>query len=199
MSGAEPERIAGIVLAAGVSSRMGRNKMLLQLDGESLVRRAVGAALTAGLAPVVAVVGFEEERVRRELDGLDCQTATNPSYTGFTSGSLHVGLRALPPDVGVAVVLLGDMVHVSARMLRGLLVASTVSDAPLIVSRYGDVTAPPILFQRPLFGELLDWHGEGCGKAVVRAHGHEATYLDWPAHALEDIDTPEDFARAGRR
>ena len=59
MSGAEPERIAGIVLAAGVSSRMGRNKMLLQLDGESLVRRAVGAALTAGLAPVVAVIGFE--------------------------------------------------------------------------------------------------------------------------------------------
>ena len=199
MPGAEAERIAAVVLAAGASSRMGRNKMLLALDGETLVRRAVSAALTAGLAPVVVVVGFEEERVRRELEGLDCQTATNPDYTGPTSGSLHVGLHALAPDVGAAVVMLADMVHVSADMLSGLAAATKTSAAPLFVSRYGDVTAPPLLFRRALFRELLDWHGEGCGKAVVRAHAHEAVYLDWPPGALEDVDTPEDFVRAGGR
>ena len=199
MSGPEAERIAGIVLAAGASSRMGRNKMLLTLDGETLVHRAVRVALAAGLAPVVVVVGFEEDRVRREVEDLDCQTATNPNYTGPTSGSLHAGLNALAPDVGAAAVMLADMVHVSQDMLRDLVAASEAATAHLFVSRYGDVTAPPLLFRRPLFRELLDWHGEGCGKAVVRAHAHEAVYLDWPPGALEDIDTPEDFVRAGGR
>ena len=199
MSGAEAEQIAGIVLAAGASSRMGRNKMLLALEGETLVRRAARLALAAGLAPVVVVVGFEEERVRRELEGLDCQTATNLDYTGPTSGSLHAGLYVLAPEVGAATVILADMVRVSADMLRDLVAATKASTAPLFVSRYGDVTAPPLLFRRALFRELLDWHGEGCGKTVVRAHAHEAVYLDWPTGALEDIDTPEDFVRAGGR
>lgn len=195
----DPERIAGIVLAAGASSRMGRNKMLLRLDGEALVRRATRTALSAGLAPVVVVVGFEGELVRRELEGLDCQTATNADYTGPSSRSFHVGLRALPPEVGAAVAILPDMVHVTEAMVRGLVATSKESPAPLLVSRYGDVTAPPILFRRALFGELLDWEGEGCGKPIVRAHAHEASYLDWPHSALDDVDTPEDFARVGGR
>jgi CTP:molybdopterin cytidylyltransferase MocA len=68
-----------------------------------------------------------------------------------------------------------------------------VSNAPLFVSRYRGVTAPPILFRRALFPELMAWEGDGCGKAVVQAHAAEAVYKDWPAEALVDVDTPEDF------
>jgi molybdenum cofactor cytidylyltransferase len=64
-----------------------------------------------------------------------------------------------------------------------------------VVSRYGDVKAPPLLFRRALFAELLAWHGEGCGKAVVQSHASEAAYHDWPLDALDDVDTPEDWAR----
>src|SRR6266516_3427620 len=118
----ERPRVAGVILAAGASRRMGagRNKMLLQLEGESLLRRAARRAVAAA---------------------------------------------------------------------RG-------TEAPLVVSRYGDVTAPPLLFRRALFGELLAWSGEGCGKTVVQRHRDEAVYLDWPAQALADVDTPEDFAAA---
>jgi CTP:molybdopterin cytidylyltransferase MocA len=52
------------------------------------------------------------------------------------------------------------------------------------------------LFRRALFGELLAWTGEGCGKAVVQAHKHEALYVDRPAAVLVDVDTPEDFQAA---
>ena len=194
--GAPAPRVAGIVLAAGASRRMGRNKMLLELEGESLVRRAARRALEAGLSPVVMVLGHEGERVRAELAGLPCDCAINPDYTGPTSGSLHRGLERLPADVEATVVLLADMVLVTRQMLEGLVAAARRSAAPLFVSRYGDVTAPPLLFRRSLFGELMAWTGEGCGKAVVPRHQAEAVYLDWPAAALADVDTPEDFTAA---
>src|SRR3989440_3723139 len=192
----EPLRVAGIVLAAGASRRMGRNKMLLELEGEALVRRAARRALGAGLAPVVVVLGHEADRARAALAGLGVLTAHNPDFTGPTSGSLHAGLDTLGEDVEAAVVLLGDMVRVSEAALAELVRRAHTSDAPLVVSRYGDVTAPPLLFRRALFGELLAWTGEGCGKAVGQAHKHEALDVDWPAGVLVDVDTPEDFQAA---
>jgi len=192
----EPLRVAGIVLAAGASRRMGRNKMLLELEGESLVRRAARRALAAGLSPVVVVLGHEADRVRAALADLGVLIAFNPDFAGPTSGSLHAALDLLGEDVGAAVVLLGDMVHVSEAALAELMRRARSSDAPLVVSRYGDVTAPPLLFRRALFGELLAWTGEGCGKAVVQAHKREALYVDRPAGVLVDVDTPEDFQAA---
>jgi len=192
----EPLRVAGIVLAAGASRRMGRNKMLLELEGESLVRRAARRALAAGLSPVVVVLGHEADRARAALADLAVLIALNPDFAGPTSGSLHAALDLLGEDVGAAVVLLGDMVHVSEAALADLMRRARSSDAPLVVSRYGDVTAPPLLFRRALFGELLAWTGEGCGKAVVQAHKREALYVDRPSAMLVDLDTPEDFQAA---
>ena len=188
--------MAGVVLAAGASRRMGRNKMLLELEGESLVRRAARRALEAGLSPVVVVLGHEADRARAVLAGLPVEIALNPDFTGPTSASLHAALDVLGQDVDAAVVLLGDMVHVSEAALAELVRRAGTSAAPLVVSRYGDVTAPPLLFRRALFGELLAWTGEGCGKAVVQAHKHEALYVDRPAAVLVDVDTPEDFQAA---
>ena len=189
----EDMRVAGVLLAAGASRRMGWNKMMLRLDGESLVRRAATRAIAAGLSPLVVVIGHEAEKVRTELQGLPLEFAVNADYTGPTSGSLHRGLNALGPEVDAVVVMLGDMVRVSRETLAMLLAAARGTDAPLVVSRYGTVTAPPLLFRRPLFPELLAWTGEGCGKAVVRAHSGEAMYVDRPEALLADVDTPEDF------
>lgn len=186
-------KVAGVLLAAGASRRMGRNKMLLELDGETLVRRAATRALAAGLSPLVVVVGHEGERVQAELKDLPVEFAVNPDYTGPTSGSLHRGLNHLGADVDAAVVMLGDMVRVTEQTLALLVAAARGTDALLVVSRYGDVTAPPLLFRRALFPELLAWTGEGCGKAVVQAHKHEAMYVDRPVALLADVDTPEDF------
>ncbi len=192
----EPLRVAGVILAAGASRRMGKNKMLLELEGESLIRRAAKRALAAGLSPLVVVLGHEAGRLRAELQDLPLAFAVNPAYTGPTSGSLHQGLNALSSDVDAVVVMLGDMVRVTTETLAMLIAAARGTEAPLVVSRYGEVTAPPLLFRRALFAELLAWTGEGCGKAVVQAHKHEAMYVDRPEALLVDVDTPEDFAAA---
>ncbi len=172
---------------------MGRNKMLLDVDGVPMARRAAQVAIEAGASPVVVVVGHDESAVRDALAGLDCTFAVNPDFTGPTSTSLHAGLRALDADVDATIVMLADMVRISTPMLQALVTSIDTSDAPLAVSRYGDVLAPPLLFRRALWPELLAWHGEGCGKAVVKVHQHEALMHDWPSEALRDIDTPDDY------
>lgn len=172
------------------------NKLLLEVEGEPMIRRVARRATDAGLSPLVVVLGHEPRRVQAALQGIDCIFAENAAFTGPTSGSLHAGLRALDEQVPAAVVLLGDMVRVSTPMVEALLAAAERSDAPLVVSRYGaeGVLAPPLLFRRALWPELLAWHGEGCGKAVVNAHRAEAVMVDWPEDSLRDIDTPADYA-----
>src|SRR2546423_7282912 len=105
----EGPQVAGVIRAAGASRRMGagRNKMLLQLEGESLLRRAARRAVAAGLSPVVVVLGHEADRARAELKGLSCESVVNSDFTGPTSGSLHKGLEQLGSDVLAAVVMLG--------------------------------------------------------------------------------------------
>jgi molybdenum cofactor cytidylyltransferase len=121
--------MAGVILAAGASHRMGRNKMLLSLEGESLVRRATKRALAAGLDPVVVVIGHEPDRVRAEVADLPVDAAFNADYAGPTSGSLHRGLQQLAPEVSAAVVMLADMVHVTQAMLMSLVEGAARSAA----------------------------------------------------------------------
>jgi len=188
--------VGGVILAAGASRRMGTNKMLLPVEGEPMVRRTVRRALEAGLRPVVVVLGHEPTKVRDALAGLACTFTSSDDHTGPTSASLHAGLRALDladPPVDAAVLMLGDMVHVTSAMVAALVGSSGAGKAPLEVSRYGDVLAPPLLFRRSLWPELMAWIGEGCGKAVVRAHEAEATMHDWPLERLQDVDTRADY------
>jgi molybdenum cofactor cytidylyltransferase len=186
-------RIGAVVLAAGASTRMGQNKLLLPIEGEAMVHRTVRRVRDAGCDPIVVVTGHESERVREVLAPLGVIFARSPNPKGPTSASLHAGLRAMPEDVSAALVMLADMVQVTTPMLRALVESSAMGNAPLDVSRYGDVLAPPLVFTRALWPELLAWQGEGCGKQVVRAHECEAQMHDWSMDALQDVDTPQDY------
>jgi molybdenum cofactor cytidylyltransferase len=194
-----PERVAGVVLAAGLSTRMGTNKMLLELGGRTLVRRAVSTALSAGLDPVLAVLGHESELVRAELSDLPCLPVLNPEYATGMNTSLRAGISALPQDVAGAVVLLGDMPLVDAAMVRALVAAFGRSGAPLAISTFGEVVAPPILYGRELFPELRALEAQACGKSVVKRHRAGATEVPWPAEILTDLDSPADVQRVRAR
>jgi len=194
-----PERIAGVVLAAGLSSRMGLNKMLLELGGRTLVRRAVTTALSAGLDPVLVVLGHEGDRVRTELSGLPYTAVMNSDYARGMNTSLRAGIAALPDDAAGAVVLLGDMPLVEASMVRALVTAHRRSGPKLAISTYGGVVAPPILYGRALFPELRALEAESCGKSVVRSHRAGAVELQWPPETLTDLDSPEDVERIRAR
>jgi molybdenum cofactor cytidylyltransferase len=188
--------IAGVVLAAGTSSRMGRNKLFLELGGETVVHRAVRRAKEAGLDPLVVVVGHEADRTRTAIEGLDAITVLNPDYQAGVNSSLRAGIRAVSAtDARAAVVILADMPFVTADMFETLIGEYRTSTAPLVVSDYAGVNAPPVLYDRSLFPELEVSEGQGCGKHVVKRHRHEARSVVWPAEALADLDVPGDVER----
>jgi molybdenum cofactor cytidylyltransferase len=187
--------ITALLLAAGSSARMGRNKLLLHIDGESVLRRAARRAHDAGLEPL-AVLGHDEGRVREELYGLPCRTVVNPDWHLGKSASVRAGISAVPPEAVAAVVILPDMPLVTAVMLAELAAAYRGGEAPVVASRYGgEVLAPPMLYDRALFGELAAMEGDGCGKHVVHLHRREALILDWPREVLADLDVPADYDR----
>ena len=194
---AAARKIAGVLLAAGMSSRMGQNKLFLSLGGRTVLERAVATALDAGLEPLVVVIGHEADRVRAALAGIPASLAFNPDHARGQNTSIAAGVAALPPDADAAVVMLADMPRVDAAMIRGLVAAFRERRAPLVVSRYGEVVAPPILYGAALFGELRALGGERCGKAVIGRHRDQAIELAWPADRLSDLDTPDDVARLG--
>ncbi|WP_419860309.1 nucleotidyltransferase family protein [Candidatus Palauibacter sp.] len=184
--------VAAIVLAAGSSIRMGRNKLLLDVGGETLVRRAVRLAGEAGLDPVILVTGRFREAVEREVEDLDCTPTFNPDHETGIQTSVACGVAAVPADRTAAVVMLPDMPFVTARMVRTLVSRHAETGAPLVVSRYGDVNAPPILYGRSLFGEIARMRA-GCGREVVRRHHERAVHVDWPAERLRDLDRPDEY------
>ncbi len=187
--------VAGVVLAAGSSTRMGRNKLFFELDGETLIRRVVRRAIDAGLDPVLVVVGHEGARARTELAGLPCTPVDNPHHALGINRSLRTGISHVPERARAAVVMLADMPFVTSSMVATLVARYRGSAAPLVISAYGAVNAPPMLYDRALFPELQRMEGEGCGRQVVRRHRHEAVALSWPSAALQDIDVPEDYER----
>jgi molybdenum cofactor cytidylyltransferase len=187
--------VAGVVLAAGTSSRMGTNKLLLRLGGETVLRRAVRRVLAARLDPVLVVLGHEVDRTRAELEGLPCRALFNPEYTHGMNASVRAGIAAVPPESAAAVVVLADMPHVTSEMIATLVERYRESGTPLVASDYGGVLAPPTLYDRSLFGELDERAGDGCGRRVVQRHRAEATIVTWPASALGDIDRLTDYER----
>ena len=187
--------VAAVVLAAGASKRMGRNKLLLELDGETVVRRAVRTAIAAGLSPVVVVTGHARGEVEGQLRGLGCSTVHNRDYAAGTHTSVGAGIGAVGDECGAAVVILADMPFVTPAMLCVLVGRYREARPPLVASRYGgSVNAPPVLYDRGLFGELRRMDAR-CGREVVRRHLHAAIEVDWPAEAGRDLDHPEDYER----
>src|SRR5262245_15926364 len=188
--------ISAVVLAAGASSRMGRQKLLLPLGGEAIVRRTVRQVCDAGVGDVLVVVGFEYEKVLEALDGLPIRHAVNPKFqdgmgTSFRLAIEHVG------ESDAALFALADQPFVTTAHYRSVL--DTFRErAPAIVSvRYGDVTAPPHMFSRELFPELaMLVHG---ARPVLERHSDRWIVLEFPAELLQDIDTPEDYEVASRR
>lgn len=190
-------RSAGLVLAAGSSSRMGRPKQLLPVAGRPLLELVLQRVNDSTLDDVVVVLGAEAARIRSEVDLGRARAVVNPEPAQGLSSSLRAGLHALGPEVGRVAVLLGDQPGVSAQLIDRLLERQAASGLPAAALSFEGLLHPPVVMERSLWPGLESLEGDvGC-RRLIRAQPELVAALpaaDPGRHPI-DIDTPEDYER----
>ena len=199
MSGAGP-RVGAVVLAAGLSRRMGENKLLLDVDGAPLVARSVDAVLASRARPVVVVTGHEAARVRAALGARTLRFVHNPDYAAGLATSLRAGIAALGADVDGALVCLADMPWVRAQHVDALIAAFAASpERPICAPTFEDERGHPVLWPARHFPALAALSGDVGARALLEVHAHELCHVPVAdAGVLRDVDTPGALAAASR-
>ncbi len=190
------EPTAGIILAAGASTRMGHaaRKPLLAWRGEPFIRHVARAALAADLSPVVIVAGEHVAEIQVAVSDLPVQVIHNADWAAGQSTSVRCGLQGLPDTIGSAIFLLADQPHIPIELVRGLIELHVQSLPPIVAPLIEDRRGNPVLFDRSTFDELRSLSGDVGGRAVFARY--PVAYLPWhDANLLLDVDTPEDYDR----
>jgi len=191
--------IAALVLAAGTSSRMRRQKLLLPMEGgRPLIRLSVERVVAAGLDDVVVVLGRDAEAVGAALAGLPVRTVVNPDYAEGQSTSLRAGLAALGPATEAVVVALGDQPLPDPALIGRLVGALRETRRSIVVPRYHDGRGNPVLFAAALFDELRAVTGDQGGRGVVARDPGRVAEVPVDAPMPPDVDTWDDYSALGR-
>lgn len=186
--------IAAVVLAAGLSTRMGRQKLLLPLGDKPVVRWSVEAVLPH-VQDVVVVTGRETAAVRDALAGLSVRFAENPAPESGQSSSIAVGVGVLAPATRAALIVLGDQPRTPRSVVPALLAARDRTGKAVIVPVYRGVRGTPVLFGAEVFDELRALSGDAGARAVVTARPERVEAIEVDSPMPVDVDTPEDLAR----
>jgi molybdenum cofactor cytidylyltransferase len=186
-------RIAALVLAAGRSSRMApANKLLVEVDGVPMARRAVDAAIASQAVATIVVLGNEAARVRRTLAGCDVAIVENPDFTTGLSSSLRAGLATLPEDIDGVLVLLGDMPRITSAHLDRLIAAFSPAEGRAIcIPTHRAKRGNPVLWDARFFAEMRALDGDQGARALLGRHDEEVCEVEMPDDGvLLDVDTP---------
>ncbi|MFB6310316.1 MAG: NTP transferase domain-containing protein [Salinirussus sp.] len=188
--------VAGILLAAGESSRFANgNKLLATLDGDPIVRRAGQALATAGVTPRFVVLGNNADGVEAALEGLGYQRISNPAYADGQATSLRAGINALD-DVDAALIALGDMPMIDPRSIHALVNAYRADAGSALAAAFEGRRGNPVLFDERHFETLLSVTGDTGGRQLLLEQGVLVETGD--PGVLQDVDTREDLASLQR-
>jgi len=186
------EKIAGIVLAAGESTRFGAPKQLLMWRGKSFIRHVTERAIEAGLNPVLVIVGAVVEPIRQALDGLGVQMIENPDWEKGLSGSVRSGLINHSAEWGGAIFLMSDMPQVTQALIKDLIEIHQREFVQIVVPRVAGRRTNPVFFDQGCFSELMKITGDTGGRVLFDRY--PIHWLDWDdPNLLLDIDTIEDY------
>jgi len=189
--------VAGVILAAGGSQRLGRPKQLLDWRGQSFIAKVAQNALAAGLRPLIVVTGAESEAVSDALAGLLVTIVHNPDWQAGQSTSLRAGLRGLPEDCRAALFLMSDQPQVSPDLIRSVVEAFYTRRLPIAAPRIAGRRANPVLFAREAFDALNTIRGDQGGRAVFNQF--EVAWVDWDdERSALDVDDEAAYERLKR-
>jgi molybdenum cofactor cytidylyltransferase len=190
--------IAAIILAAGLSRRMGEPKMLLPWGKISVIEHVLSVFIAAGVRDIVVVTGGAQQEVEKVTEPYPVQRVHNSDHaSGEMLSSLQCGLRALTDETEAALIGLGDQPQVEARTVR--LVCDSFRDHPsgLVVPSFNMRRGHPWLVARSLWGELLNMQPQASPRDFLNRHAAQIQYVETDTSSiLADLDTPQDYRRA---
>ncbi len=188
--------VAGVILAAGFSTRMGRPKALLELDGRTFLERCVETLRTGGAGEIVVVTGSAHEAIAEHARhrGLHALLQRNPHPEAGQYSSLRSGIAALRNSPAAAVVNLVDHPLVEPATVAALLELHRSTEAPIVLPSYQGRSGHPLLFGAPLFGEILASNPVDGTRGILRRHEDKVRYalVEDPGIRI-DVDTPQDY------
>jgi molybdenum cofactor cytidylyltransferase len=187
-----PDRyVAGLVLAAGGSSRLGRPKQTLPYRGSTLLGHVLDSARSCGFDQLLVALGGGATEVREAVDLSGATVVENHAYGEGCSSSIAAALGALDPRADVLVLMLGDQPGVDPSAVHALLAGR--GDAALAVCRYEDGRGHPFAFGRELFAELAQLHGDKAVWKLLDRLGDGVVEVPVPGRVPPDVDTWEDY------
>ena len=187
--------IAGIVLAAGLSRRMGRPKLLLDWGGKPVVRRAVERVKAGGMDEIVIVLGHEGQAIREALKGLPVRFVENPEPEAGQASSIACGVSALGPAAGAALIALGDQPALPPEVIPRLLQTFHETGKAIVAPLYRGVQGNPVLFAAAVFPELRALTGDRGARSVVEKDPARVALVSFDLAMPADLDTFEDYER----
>lgn len=191
--------VAAVVLAAGLARRFGAQKLLAPFGGSTVIRAVVDTLRGSAVEQLVVVVGPGAEAIRVAIGGHPVTWAENSTPERGMSSSITAGLAALAPNVGAALVVLGDQPTLSAPVVDRLVAAWRTGAGPIVAPRYRGLRGNPVLFDRALFALLGALEGDRGARDVIAADPGLVSLVDVAEPPPLDLDTPADYDELLRR
>jgi molybdenum cofactor cytidylyltransferase len=201
--GLEPVRevqrpVGAIVLAAGMSSRMGEHKLLLPWrDNRTIIEHIVEQLIKSRVDPIVVVTGHQAKEVKAKLDQWDVQVVHNKTYqSGDMLTSLKVGLAALPESTTAALLVLGDQPSLQPKVINKVLLAYAEHQHDLVIPSYQMRRGHPVLLGRRYWADLKALPNSATPRQLYDMHADRIHYVNVDNDSiLRDIDTKQDYER----
>ena len=191
--------ISAIVLAAGESTRMGSPKLLLPIEGKSLLQHVIDNALQSKVSEVIVVLGADATKLRREIKQSQVQIIENTSFKEGLSSSLKVGLQAISPQAQAVLILLADQPLVSHAVIDALIDKYEESGSIIVAPVYNGKRGNPVLFDSSLIPELLRVTGDKGGREIIEKHLAQLATVDFESTIIgSDIDSWDDYREVCR-
>lgn len=196
--------IQGIILAAGLSTRMGQPKLLIEIGGVPLIRRSVQAALDSALDRVILVLGPTDTAAREVLGPLQAHSRLRLTVNRYPaegmSSSLRVGMGALSAQSTGVMIILADQPWLTSTVIDRLVEAFTKNTGKIVAPALLGRRTTPVVFPSSLFDDLMLQTGDVGGRYVLTQNLDKVVELDMGSYYDDtDIDTPEDLERIGSR
>lgn len=194
--------VGALVLAAGMSRRMGQPKVLMPwANGKPIIEHILDQLIMARLDHISVVTGHRAPEVAAIASKLDIPTVFNAEFaTGEMLSSVKAGLRAMPEHVAAALIVLGDQPRIQPRVIAQVLSAYAEGANEIVAPSFNQRRGHPILIDRRLWNEILALPPDGAPRDVINAHADRIAYVNVDTDSvLSDVDTPQEYAQERSR